>query len=161
MSEALVVGDLEVKGLDPVQKKALEVLAAGGTLKDIRGLSKEDIETIYAMGYNFYNQAKYDRAEPMFQFACFYAHNQARYWMALGNCRQMSKKYQGAIDAYGFGYFLDSDDPWPLIQAAVCHLALGNKDAAGEALNLAEKSIESGDPNEAAMQRVKALRQAL
>ena len=39
-------------------------------------------------------RAKYEQAEPMFQFICMYAHDQARYWMALGNCRQMAKQYQ-------------------------------------------------------------------
>jgi type III secretion system low calcium response chaperone LcrH/SycD len=161
MPEALSASDIDVSDLSPVQKKALEVLGAGGTLKDLRGLSSEDIETIYAIGFNLYNQGKYDQAEPMFQFACLYAHLEPRYWMALGNCRQMSKNYQPAIDAYGFAYMLKIDDPWPPIQAAICYLAMKDKNLAGESLSLAAKVAEQGQANETARQRIAALRQAL
>ncbi len=161
MADAVTAGGIELSGLSPMQKRALEVLSAGGTLKDVRGLSREDLETIYAIGYNLYNQALYEKAEPMFQFACFYEHTEARYWVALGNCRQMGKKYQAAIDAFGMGYALDQANPWPVIQAAICYLALQDKDQAGEALTLAEKTIENSTPNETARQRIAALRQAL
>jgi type III secretion system low calcium response chaperone LcrH/SycD len=161
MSETVTVGGLQLSGLNPTQRKALEVLSAGGTLKDVRGLSKEDVETIYAIGYNLYNQAQYDKAEPMFQFACFYEHAEPRYWVALGNCRQMTKNYERAIDAYGFGYALDINNPWPVIQTAICYLALQDKEQAADALALAEKTIESSMPNDTARQRIAALRQAL
>jgi type III secretion system low calcium response chaperone LcrH/SycD len=147
--------------LTPGQERAMEVLAGGGTLKDVRGLSQEDVETVYAIGFNLYNQSKYAQAEPMFQFACLYCHTEPRYWMALGNCRQMSKQYQPAIDAYGFAYALALEDPWPLIQAAICFLALQNKDAAGKALDMADKVIAGGKPSETARLRVAALRHAL
>ena len=147
--------------LTPGQARAFQVIADGGTLKDVRGLSDKDIEAIYAVGFNFYNQAKYDQAEPMFQFACMYAHDQARYWMALGNCRQMVKNYQGAIDAYGFAYIQDITNPWSAIQAAICYLALQNKEFAAQSLELAEKTIANNKPDETAKQRIAALRQAL
>jgi type III secretion system low calcium response chaperone LcrH/SycD len=161
MSDTETVAGMKLSGLSPMQKKALEVLAAGGTLKDVRGLSREDLETIYAIGYNLYNQALYEKAEPMFQFACFYEHTEARYWVALGNCRQMAKKYQPAIDAFGMGYVLDQNNPWPVIQAAICYLALQDKEQAADALTLAEKTIANSAPNETARQRIAALRQAL
>lgn len=147
--------------LTPGQQRALEIMAEGGTLKDVRGLTADDIEAVYGIGYNLYNQAKYAQAEPMFQFACLYQHTEARYWMALGNCRQMSKHYQPAIDAYGFAFALNLEDPWPVVQSAICYLALGNKQLAKEALDLADQTIAKGKPNETARQRVAALRHAL
>lgn len=161
MSESITVGDIELTGITPIQKKALEVLGAGGTLKDIRGLSGEDIETVYSIGFNLYNQAKYQQAEPMFQFACMYAHTEPRYWMALGNCRQMLKSYQPAVDSYGFAFLLNSDDPWPLIQAAICYLAMQNKELAADSLSVADKVVARGPTNETARRRIAALRQAL
>jgi type III secretion system low calcium response chaperone LcrH/SycD len=159
-SETLNLGEAELTELSPIQKKALEVIGSGGTLADVRGLSAEEIETIYSIGFNLYNQAKYALAEPMFQFACFYSHLEPRYWMALGNCRQMAKNYQAAIDAYGMGYMIDVDDPWPPIQAAICYLGLSDKGQAADALTLAEKSIARRS-NETARLRIAALRQAL
>jgi type III secretion system low calcium response chaperone LcrH/SycD len=147
--------------LTPGQQRAFQVLAGGGTLKDVRGLSQDDVETIYAIGFNLYNQAKYAQAEPMFQFACLYAHTEPRYWMALGNCRQMQKYYQPAIDAYGFAFVLKQEDPWPAIQSALCFLAMQDKVSAGKALDLADQVVAGGKPDETARQRVAALRQAL
>ena len=161
MAESNLLGDLDLSGLSPAETKAMEVLAAGGTLKDLRGLNNDDIETVYAIGFNLYDQAKYYQAEPMFQFACLYGHTDPRYWMALGNCRQMNKKYQSAIDAYGFSYMLNIEDPWPSIQAAMCFLAMQNKEQAREALDLADKTIKNNKPDAKATQRIVALRQAV
>ena len=161
MSDGTTVSEADVARLNEFQEKAMEVLAGGGTLADLRGLGEQDIETIYSIGFNFYNQAKYEQAEPMFQFACLYSHLERRYWMALGNCRQMLKNYQGAIDSYGFAFMLDPKDPWPCIQTAVCYLAQGNKELAGESLSLADRAIRNGGGNETARQRIQALRQAL
>jgi len=160
MSDNESEGEVKLE-LTPGQIKAFQVMEQGGTLKDVRGLTADDVETIYAIGFNLYNQAKYDQAEPMFQFACLYAHTEPRYWMALGNCRQMAKQYQPAIDAYGFAYVLDQEDPSPVVQSAICFLALEQKDLAGKALDLADKTIANSKPNAAASQRIAALRHAL
>jgi type III secretion system low calcium response chaperone LcrH/SycD len=160
-TETLAIGGVEVKGLTSFQKKALEVLGSGGSLKDMRGLKSTDIEAVYSIGFGLYNQAKYEQAEPMFQFACLYSHLEPRYWMALGNCRQMGKKYQPAIDAFGFSYMLDPVTPWPAIQTALCYLGMGNKELASESLTLAERTIAANKPDTVASQRIAALRQAL
>lgn len=157
----VVVGNVKVTGLTSFQKTALDVLASGGGLKDLRGLTDADVETIYAIGFNLYKQAKYEQAEPLFQFACLYAHNDPRYWLALGNCRQMAKNYKGAVDAYGFSYLLNSDDPWPVIQTAICYLALQDKGNAADALTLAEKTLDQGKPDATARERIAGLRKAL
>ena len=161
MSESVTVGDLEFSGLTPEQKAALDVLAAGGTLKDLRGLSDEDLEAVYAIGFSLYNQGKYAEAEPLFQFACLYGNTQPHYWLALGNCRLMLTKYEAAIEALGFAYLYDSDNAWPVIQTATCYLALGDKENAKDALELADKTVETSEPDEAVVQRIAVLRQAL
>lgn len=151
-----------IEGLEKSQILALDILASGGSLKDISGLSDDDIEALYAIGNNFYKQGKYDEAENMFQYVCLYAHLDPRFWMALGNCRQMQKKYQMAIDAYGFSYMIEQDDPWPPIQAAVCYLAMDNKELAKDSLDLADMSIEPGsDEDGEAAKRIAALREGL
>jgi type III secretion system low calcium response chaperone LcrH/SycD len=163
MSDAgtIKIGELEVSGLTAEQKAALDIVAKGGTLKDVRGLTDEDIETVYTIGFNLYKQGKYGEAEPLFEFACLYSNVEERYWVALGSCRQMLKNYKAAIDAYGFGYLLDSDNPWPVIHTAVCYLALSDKAQAKDALQLAEQTIAQAKPDAAATQRIAALRQAL
>ncbi|MBV8190024.1 MAG: SycD/LcrH family type III secretion system chaperone [Alphaproteobacteria bacterium] len=161
MSESVQVGGIEFSGLTPEQKAALDALATGAELKDLRGLTDEDLETVYAIGFNLYNQAKYEQAEPLFQFACLYGNTQPRYWLALGNCRQLLKKYEAAIEAFGLAYFHDSDNAWPVIQTATCYLALGNRENAKDALELADKTMDPSKPDDAALQRIAVLRQAL
>ena len=161
MGDTYMLGDIELGGLTPEQKKTLDILAKGGTLRDAQGLTADDVETVYTIGHTLYTQGKYDDAEPLFAFACRYTTTEPRYWMALGCCRQMMKSYQDAIDAYGFGYMLNAEDPWPAINAAVCYLALSDKDQAKDALSLAERSIALGKADGSARQRVAALRQAL
>ena len=143
------------------ERRVLDVLEAGGTLKDITGLTKAEVEKAHVIGLGLLDQAKYAKAEPLLQFACLYEHTSPRYWMALGRCRQSLKNYPGAIDAYLMGHASDETDPSPVVQAAVCYLALGDKDNAREALALADKTIELAAPDEAARQRISALRQAL
>jgi type III secretion system low calcium response chaperone LcrH/SycD len=142
------------------ERRVLAVLEAGGTLKDVAGLTRADVETAYVVGVGMLDQAKYGKAEPLLQFACMYEHTEPRYWMALGRCRQALKNYRGAINAYVAGHAWDDSDPMPVVQAAVCYLALGDKDGAREALALADK-IELATPDEALRQRITALRQAL
>lgn len=149
------------EGLTDEERRALEIIADGGSLKDISGLEGETVEALYALGYSFYVQDKYEDAESLFQYVCLQSHLEPRYWMALANCRQMLKKHESAIDAYGYTYFLNDDDPWPVIQSAVCYLKLGNKELAADALTLAEQTIEEGTANENARRRVSALRAGL
>jgi type III secretion system low calcium response chaperone LcrH/SycD len=160
-NKSVRVGGLEFGGLTSQQKAALDVLAAGGALKDLRGLNDENLEAVYAIGFNLYNQGKYADAEPLFQFASLYGGTQPHYWLALGNCRLMLAKYEAAIEAFGFAYLFDSDNVWPLIQTATCHLALGDKANAKDALELADKTAETSKPDDVALQRIAVLRQAL
>jgi len=143
------------------KQRVLSVLEAGGTLKDVSGLTLAEVETVYVIGLSLLDQAKYTKAEPLLQFACMYQHTEPRYWMALGRCRQSLENYPGAIDAYLMGHVRDGADPMPVVQAAICYLAVGDKDSAREALALADKTIELATPDEAVRQRITALRRAL
>ena len=143
------------------RQRVLGVLEAGGTLKDVAGLTRAEVEKAYVIGLSLLDQAKHAKAEPLLQFACMYEHTEPRYWMALGRCRQSLENYPGAIDAYLLGHAWNDADPTAVVQAAVCYLALGDKDSAREALALADKTMESATPDEAVRQRITALRQAL
>lgn len=161
MTEAAQREVAKFEDLTGEERRALELIADGGSLKDIVGVDDDTVEALYALGYNFYVQDKYEEAEKLFQYVCLQSHLEPRYWMALANCRQMLKKYDSAIDGYGYTYVLKQDDPWPVIQGAICHLKMGNKELAAEALTLAEMTIEEGPANEEAKSRISALRASL
>jgi type III secretion system low calcium response chaperone LcrH/SycD len=161
MAESAMGGGASTTGLTAFQKEALAKLQKGSALKDIVGLSDRDIEAIHRIGLNFAEQGKYEQAKPMFQFACLHAHEEPRYWSSLGNCRQMLKEYNEAIDAYMLGFLLDGGNPWPPIHMAVCFLANRDKENAANALSAAEETLADGRRDETARQRIAALRQAL
>jgi type III secretion system low calcium response chaperone LcrH/SycD len=152
---------IDPAALSSFQKEALATLQAGGTAGDAVGLSAADIETIHRIGLSLLDQGKYEQAQPMFQFACLYAHNERRFWISLGDCRRMLKEYSGAIDAYIMGMIDDSRDPWPLIHVATCFLATNDAASAAAALKMAEQAMAKGTFDELVQQRVSALRQAL
>ena len=49
-------------------------LENGTTMKDINGLTRENLESVYAIAYNDYNSGKYDQAHKLFQMLCFFDH---------------------------------------------------------------------------------------
>jgi type III secretion system low calcium response chaperone LcrH/SycD len=147
-------------GMTAEGQRMLAILEGGGAIRDVIGLSAADLEGAYAIGVNLAEHAKYEKAEPMLQFACLGDHREPRYWLALGKCRQALKNYAGAVDAYVMGNMIDGQDPQPIMESAVCYLAVGHKDAAREALALADEAV-AAKPDEAARQRIAALRHAL
>lgn len=127
-------------------------LENGTTMKDIQGLTRENLESVYAIAYNDYNTGKYERAHHMFQMLCFFDHTEKKYWMGLGATRQMLRSYDAAVDAYSMASMFDIEDPNPPLHAAVCHLALGNRDKAISGFQYAAES--AGDrPEYAAIRR--------
>lgn len=107
-----------------------DFLYNGSTLADIKGLSNDELEAVYTVGYNLYTGGKFDEAVKVFQFLCFFSHLTKKYWMALGGCWHMLKEHAKAVEAYSVAGMLDISDPRPASLAADSHLALGNRDAA-------------------------------
>ena len=125
--------------LDDKQLRAMaeRFLVSGGTFKDLKGLTEENMEAIYSVAHNLYQNGKFDEAQKVFQFLCFFDHFQKRHWMGLAACRQMIRNYQGAVEAYSFATMLDVNDPKPPFLAADSHLGMGNYKAAASALHAA------------------------
>jgi type III secretion system low calcium response chaperone LcrH/SycD len=109
----------------------------GGVLRDLRGITKEQMEAIYSVAYNLYRAGKHEEAEKVFRFLCFFDHLEKKFWMGLGASQQALKKYGPAIDAYSYASILDIHDPRPPLQAADCYIAMGNQEKAESALTAA------------------------
>jgi len=80
------------------------------TLQELEGISDEEMETIYALGYNFFTYGKYDAAKDIFTGLTAYAPYTAHYWRALGAVNQQLKDYQEAIAAYDMAIANDEQD---------------------------------------------------
>lgn len=80
------------------------------TLQELEGINDEEMETIYALGYNFFTYGKYDAAKDIFTGLTAYAPYTAHYWRALGAVNQQLKDYGEAIAAYDMAIANDEND---------------------------------------------------
>jgi type III secretion system low calcium response chaperone LcrH/SycD len=114
--------NLDLSGLEEM----VDALMTGGyTFKDFADISDEEMEAVYATAFNLVNQNKYDKAEAIFAFLCHLEPYDGRFWLGLGVCRQMLKKYEEATKAYAMAGIHDMENPVPPLRAAECFLAMG------------------------------------
>ena len=106
----------------------------GATLKEARGITNEELEAVYSLGFGYYSTGRFDDAQKLFQFLVLFDHLNTKYWFALGAVQQAQKDYQKAIASYGYSSFLDLENPKPQYHAAECYLALGDKANAASAV---------------------------
>ena len=148
-----------VTELAPSMASALAGLDAslGGkrTLAEARGIDGTALESMYAIARELYANGQYARARQSFELLCLYDHENARYWRALGACRELSKDYLGAAAALAFAVaHADRPDPSLQLSLAECLMAAGQFDAAerhlDELLNAPEADAGSDEWRERA-----------
>ncbi len=123
----------------------LQTIAEGANLGFLRGLLSKDMEAIYAVAHNLYNNGRFSEAEKVFQFLCFYGHLDKKHWQGLGGCRQALAKYSQAVEAYAMMALCDASDPNPAFYAAQCLFQSGRADDAYQAL-LAVVDLSGNNP---------------
>jgi type III secretion low calcium response chaperone LcrH/SycD len=122
----------------------MEGLLAGATIGDVVNIGQDNIEAGYGLAYSLYSAGNYKDAETMFKALCIYDHNDARFWMGLGGCRQAGGDLPGAIDAYAYSSYASAlGDPAPVVHGALCYMKLGDKE---NAVNLFKAAVEMGTP---------------
>ena len=106
-----------------------------------QNLSAEELETLYAVGYNYFQYGKYQEAVKIFQLLTMVSPTTGYYWRALGAVNQQIKDYRRAITAYNVAAEYDYYDLISRIYVAECHFLSGDKKAGIKAL---EKVLELG-----------------
>jgi type III secretion system low calcium response chaperone LcrH/SycD len=133
------------------------IMFKGGCLADLRNITSDELDAVYALAYTEYGQQHYEKAEKLFLFLCLYDHRQEKHWMGLGACRQQLGSLKPAAQAYLMAGVLQVDDPAPPLQMGECLLSLDDLDEAERVLKLALHTA-SQDPRHA---KVKARAEAL
>jgi type III secretion system low calcium response chaperone LcrH/SycD len=105
------------------------------TLQELEGISDEEMETIYALGYNFFTYGKYDAAKDIFTGLTAYAPYTAHYWRALGAVNQQLKDYGEAIASYDMAIANDERDVVSYVYRGESHILSGNIEAGLKDLN--------------------------
>lgn len=106
-------------------------------MRDIQGLSDDEIESMYALGFSQFQAGRFEEAEKIFAFVCTMEHRERKYWMALGAARFNRQQYETAVMAYSMAAIMAPGDPEPPLQAADSLMKLGDAERARSALELA------------------------
>ena len=117
-------------------KTVLAGFAAGRTVAQMRGMSPDEVEAIYSMGYTYYQVGKLDEAEKVFRFVCLMNHLDSKYWLALGAVLQTQRKFAEAVKVYANIMIIDMHEAQAYYRLAECKLALGDRAEALEALEM-------------------------
>ena len=96
------------------------------TLQELEGISQDEMETIYALGYNFFTYGKYDAAKDIFTGLTAYAPYTSHYWRALGAVNQQLKDYAEAIAAYDMAVANDESDVVSYVYRGESQILSGN-----------------------------------
>ena len=105
------------------------------TVRELKGVTDEEMNAVYAVAHNFYMTGRYEDAETVFKFLVVFDHLNPKYWIGLGAVRQVQKRFKEAVAAYAnvVGN-LDAENIKASYYAAECYLALGDKANAQSAL---------------------------
>lgn len=130
-------------------------------LRDIHGLTDEQMEASYALATMAFQSGAYARAERLFRFLATMDPEDKRYLIGLAAARFNLKRYAEARDIYGAAFAMDPWDPGLMIRLAECHFHMRDFATADEALEVAIE-LAGDDPKRAKDRaRAEALRRTL
>ena len=110
----------------------LDAVSQGVTLKQIHGISDEQMDGLYRLAYDFYNQGRLDEAEKFFRFLCIYDFYCVDFLMGLAAVYQLKEMYQKAADIYAIAFAQGDSDYRPMLYSGQCQLAMGKSGKAGQ-----------------------------
>jgi len=119
------------------------------TIAESKGISDEELESVYALALDFYKTGRYKDAETLFRFLTIYSHTERKFWMGLGAVCQVQRRFDEALKIYAhITMLLDTKWVKPSYYAAECLLAKGDKEHALSAIEhvreFADKTTEEG-----------------
>lgn len=148
------MSELTISYTEEELQKITHGLLKGLTIADVTDADPKTLDALYALAYNYYTAQDYEKAQTIFQALCVYKHNEEKYWLGLGGCRQALQEYGKAIDAYSIAGFAGAlKDPVPFFYASQCFLKLGDKEGAIGSL---QSLLTMGDDNNKEHQLCKA-----
>ena len=101
--------------------------------------SQQEIESVYAAAYKFYNSGQYDTAANFFQLLAGIRPEDSRFHFGLGSCFFMAEEYEQALASFAMSYHFKEDQPLVLFFIGKCNIKLKHFPQAKKAF---EKSLE-------------------
>lgn len=114
-------------------------LEAGGTLKQLRNASKEQLDDIYAHARSCYLQGKIKEAHNFFILLVNFNQWRFEYQLGLGLCHQKLGEHPEAAECFSYAAAANMEDPRPPYFCGVSYQAMGEFAKAECALQAALK----------------------
>ncbi len=125
-----------------VEQSAKKMYRGSVTLSDVVGISDDELEALYGVGYHLFNWGKYQPALDIFSVLTLYSPFKGHYWRAAGAVNQAMKRYKEAVMAYDMALTNNSRDAVSLTYRGESLIALG--DIPGGVRDL-KKAVECGE----------------
>lgn len=110
-----------------LKKEQLEAFfGKGGVMHELVDLSKDQMESLYAVAFNLYQSNRMDEAEQVFKMLVLCDHLCVKYQIGLGATRQAKGEYALAAETYSMATLIDAEEPKLAFHSGECHLALGD-----------------------------------
>jgi type III secretion system low calcium response chaperone LcrH/SycD len=129
---------------DITEEISLAILR-GNTLSELHGVSGEQMDTLYAFAYRFYEEGRLEEAGRFFHFLCIYDMYNADYWSGYAAVKQLQGQYQRAIEIYMVAFHQGKNDYRPMFYIGQCQLALGKPGKAKLCFEYAAESLQQED----------------
>ena len=129
----------------------------GYSIAAAMGFSKDKLEAVYAIGYQFFNQGKYEKAMRLFGFLLIHEQSDRRFFIAFGTCLQMLNAPDEAIKYLSIASVWEPSDPAPAVKIAECLLSLNRSSEAYELLKKIDEEFGSLSQFKEISARVKSM----
>ena len=106
-------------------------------VKEELNITDGQMEAMYAVAYNQFQNGKYDDAAKSFSLLSMFDPLEYKYLFGIASCFHMKGDYEVASVYYIMASGLDEEDPAPFLHIGECMLALKDMEGANEALKLA------------------------
>ncbi|WP_035253247.1 SycD/LcrH family type III secretion system chaperone [Desulfatiglans anilini] len=131
-----------------------------GTARSDNSIEESVLETIYALAYSLYAQARYPDAQKIFALLVLMSPHVYKYWFGLASCNQMAGHPGLATAAFLFATHAEPGKPDAHLHLGLCLLELGDRDAARESIRTAA-DLARNDKNGLLKQRAALILQTL
>lgn len=131
----------------------IEALRQMPSIHESLNIPKPQVEGIYNLGYQNYNQGQYDKSTQYFRLGYILDPLNEKYLFSLGLSLEKEKQYFEAASAYLLWSQMQVESPLGDFRAAVCFMELGDKRAAESIFRTAAEKCGTEARYEPVLQR--------
>ncbi len=106
-------------------------------------ISDGDMTHCYEIGQQLFAHHNFRDAADVFLVLCVLNPTVASFWKALGLCEENNKRYDTAVMAYAIALLHNENDPFPIINSALCLKQVKEIDKARELLHNAIQQYQN------------------